>query len=121
MRLSEIYMTLNESEIQFLNESSFLNEINKIINAGFKKSVENLSRGIHDYAATCLHKVPKGSQEYKILDKIVANPVQITKQLIRSVMDKDKSSDKNASNKDPEKDKVPSLGNIDDILADLTF
>ena len=26
MRLSEIYMTLNESEIQFLNESSFLNE-----------------------------------------------------------------------------------------------
>lgn len=57
----------------------------------------------------------------KILDKIVANPVQITKQLIRSVMDKDKSSDKNASNKDPEKDKVPSLGNIDDILADLTF
>jgi hypothetical protein len=37
------------------------------------------------------------------------------------MIDKDKSSDKNASDKDPEKDKVPSLGNIDDILADLTF
>jgi hypothetical protein len=105
-----------------LQESApIFTEINKIISTGLKKSVDLVAKGIHDYAANSIPKVKRGSPEFQILSKIVSNPFQITKQLIRSAIDKDKSADKNASSKDPNKDDVPTLNDLDQVLADITM
>ena len=76
-------------EIYLVEEEVILHNLRKIVSTGLKQGIEKVAKDLHDFAASYLHRLKRGGNAHGILDKIIANPKIIAKQLIKQTIDKD--------------------------------
>jgi hypothetical protein len=87
MKLQDI-LILSEAELSLIESEAVFGELKKIVDGGVKTGLDKVTRGLHDYATHQLHRVDRGSPSYAILQKILSNPSNIAKQLVKSAITK---------------------------------